>query len=146
MKTPASRYVISSALLMLPFSDISLVTQSFSNQWNQAQNYTYAQQNISPHYNINPNSSQTINPINTFFIYNPKNDEINETSFLQDAPSSFSSSAIYLLEVDEDHGFIYVGTSDYTNSGTIYQFNRNGKLIQSFDSGGINPSTMIFFG
>ena len=86
------------------------------------------------------------NPINTFFIYNPKNDEINETSFLQDAPSSFSSSAIYLLEVDEDHGFIYVGTSDYTNSGTIYQFNRNGKLIQSFDSGGINPSTMIFFG
>ena len=81
---------------------------------------------------------------NSFFIYNPKLNEVSESSFLQDAPSSFSTDAIYLLEVDEETGFIYVGTSDYTTNGTIYQFDKNGKFIQSFDSGGINPSTMVF--
>jgi len=81
---------------------------------------------------------------NSFFTYNPSNGSINETSFLKDAPSSFATDAIYLMEVDEETGFIYVGTSDYTTNGTIYQFDKNGKLVQSFDSGGINPSAMIF--
>ncbi|MBQ8442866.1 MAG: hypothetical protein IJX29_05850 [Bacteroides sp.] len=81
---------------------------------------------------------------NNFFVYNPKLDEVSDTSFLQNAPASFSTDAIYLLEVDEETGFIYVGTSDYTTNGTIYQFDKGGKFVQSFDSGGINPSTMVF--
>ena len=81
---------------------------------------------------------------NSFFTYNPSNGSINETSFLKDAPSSFATHAIYLMEVDEETGFIYIGTSDYTTNGTIYQFDKGGKLVQSFDSGGINPSAMIF--
>ena len=83
-------------------------------------------------------------PSNTFFTYNPSTGTVSETSFLQDAPSSFVSDNIYLLEVDEDNGFIYVGTSDYVTNGTIYQFDKGGKLVQSFDSGGINPSAMVF--
>ena len=81
---------------------------------------------------------------NSFFTYNPSNGSINETSFLKDAPSSFATDAIYLMEVDEETGFIYIGTSDYTTNGTIYQFDKGGKLVQSFDSGGINPSAMVF--
>ena len=81
---------------------------------------------------------------NSFFTYNPSTGAISETSFLKDAPSSFSTAAIYLLEVDEETGFIYVGTSDYVTNGTIYQFDKGGKLVQSFDSGGINPSAMVF--
>ena len=81
---------------------------------------------------------------NSFFTYNPSNGSINETSFLKDAPSSFATDAIYLMEVDEETGFIYVGTSDYTTNGTIYQFDKGGKLVKSFDSGGINPSAMVF--
>jgi hypothetical protein len=81
---------------------------------------------------------------NSFFTYNPSTGTISETSFLKDAPSSFSTDAIYLLEVDEKAGFIYVGTTDYQNTGTIYTFDKNGKLFQTFDSGGINPSAMIF--
>ena len=81
---------------------------------------------------------------NSFFTYNPSTGTISETSFLKDAPSSFSTDAIYLLEVDEKTGFIYVGTTDYQNTGTIYTFDKNGKLFQTFDSGGINPSAMIF--
>ena len=81
---------------------------------------------------------------NSFFTYDPKTNKVSKESFLQDAPSSFSTDAIYLLEVDENNGFIYVGTSDYVTSGTIYQCDKAGKLIQSFDSGGINPSAMVF--
>ena len=81
---------------------------------------------------------------NSFFTYNPSTGTISETSFLQDAPESFKTDAIYLLEVDEKSGFIYVGTTDYQNTGTIYAFDKNGKFFHSFDSGGINPSTMIF--
>lgn len=81
---------------------------------------------------------------NSFFTYNPKTNSVSKESFLKDAPASFSTDAIYLLEVDEYSGYIYVGTSDYVNTGTIYQFNKEGKFIQSFDSGGVNPSALVF--
>ena len=84
------------------------------------------------------------NTINSFFTYNPKKGTVSETSFLQDAPSSISSTAIYLLEVGGYADFIYIGISDYVTNGTIYQFDASGKLLQSFDSGGINPNAMIF--
>ena len=84
------------------------------------------------------------NTINSFFTYNPKKGTISETSFLQDAPSSISSTAIYLLEVGGYADFIYIGISDYVTNGTIYQFDASGKLFRSFDSGGINPNAMIF--
>ena len=84
------------------------------------------------------------NPVNTFFICNTKDDEVSETSFLAEVPEALKSANIYFLEMDEETGFLYIGTTDYTNTGTIYQFDKNGKFIQSFDSGGYNPSAMIF--
>ena len=84
------------------------------------------------------------NPVNSFFICNTKDDEVSETSFLAEVPETLKSANIYFLEMDEETGFLYIGTTDYTNTGTIYQFDKNGKFIQSFDSGGINPSAMIF--
>lgn len=81
---------------------------------------------------------------NEFFTYNPKTGVVSEKSFLQDAPSDFSTVAIYMLVVDDDSGDIYVGTSDYVTTGTIYRFDKNGKLKTSFDAGGINPKAMIF--
>ena len=81
---------------------------------------------------------------NSFFTYNPSTGAISNDSFLKDAPSSFNTAAIYLLEVDEEAGYTYVGITDYLTNGTIYQFDINGKMLQSFDSGGINPSAMLF--
>lgn len=83
-------------------------------------------------------------PNNSFFTYDAATGVVSESSFLQDAPASFSTTAIYLLEVDEETGCIYVGTSDYVNTGTIYQFDKQGKLLHQFDSGGINPSALVF--
>lgn len=65
-------------------------------------------------------------------------------SFLKNAPTSFNTAAIYLLEVDEETGDIYVGTSDYTTNGTIYRFDATSNLKETFDAGGINPTTMVF--
>lgn len=84
------------------------------------------------------------NPVNTFFICNTKENEVSESSFLTEVPEALKSANIYLLEMDEETGYLYIGTTDYTNTGTIYQFDKNGKFVQSFDSGGINPSAMIF--
>ena len=81
---------------------------------------------------------------NSFFIYNPETGIVSETSFLKDAPNSFETDAIYLLKVDKKSEFIYIGTTDYQNTGTIYAFDKNGKLLHSFDSGGVNPSAMVF--
>ena len=84
------------------------------------------------------------NPVNTFFICNTKENEVSESSFLTEVPEALKSANIYLLEMDEETGYLYIGTTDYTNTGTVYQFDKDGKFIQSFDSGGINPSAMIF--
>ena len=84
------------------------------------------------------------NLTNQFFTYNPSSGEVSETSFLKNAPESFNTMAIYLLEVDEATGDIYVGTSDYVTTGTIYRFDSDGVLKDTFDSGGINPKVMTF--
>ena len=95
-------------------------------------------------YGVRSTFDESWQPTNTLFTYNPNTGVINETSFLQDAPSAISTTSIYLLEVDKTTGYIYVGTTDYLTNGTIYQFDKQGKFVKSFDSGGINPSTMIF--
>ena len=95
-------------------------------------------------YGVKSTYDENWNTINSFFTYNPKDGTVSETSFLPNAPSELSSTAIYLLEVDKKTGYIYIGTSDYVNTGTIYMFDKDGKLLRTFDSGGVNPSSMIF--
>lgn len=83
-------------------------------------------------------------PTNSFFTCTAKADKVSETSFLKDVPAALKNANIYFIEMDEDNGYIYIGTTDYTTNGQIYQFDSNGNFIQSFDSGGINPKAMIF--
>ena len=95
-------------------------------------------------YGVRTVNDENWNPTNSFFICTTKVNEVSETSFLNNVPEALKTSTIYLLEVDEETGFIYVGTSDYNTNGTIYQFDQNGKFLRQFDSGGINPSAMVF--
>lgn len=80
---------------------------------------------------------------NTFTTYNTKTGE-KGGSFLKNAPEKLKSDNIYLLSVDDDTDDIYIGTSDYINTGTIYRFDANGNLKDTFDAGGVNPNNMIF--
>ena len=36
-------------------------------------------------------------------------------------------------------GYVYVGCSDYVNTGDVYVFTSEGKLHDKFDSQGLNP-------
>lgn len=80
---------------------------------------------------------------NTFHTYNTGTGMLGE-SFIKNLPEELISANIYMLNVDDDTKEIYIGTTDYVNTGTIYRFDANGNLKDSFDAEGINPNNMIF--
>lgn len=82
---------------------------------------------------------------NNYFTYNIKTGQMNNTSFLKNAPAELASSTLHMLEVNDNNGDIYIGTSEYTTNGTIYRFKKDGTFVEKFDAGGMNPNTAIFF-
>ena len=80
---------------------------------------------------------------NLFFTYNTRTGQMDD-SFLTNAPEELSTANIYLLEVDDETGDIYIGTTDYVTTGDIYRFDSTGALKEKFDAGGINPNSMVF--
>lgn len=50
----------------------------------------------------------------------------------------------YSISSDPDTGEIYIGASDYVSEGTMYVFSPDGKLVRTFESGGINPMGVYF--
>ena len=70
---------------------------------------------------------------------------MDEASFLKDIPEKLKNSTIYMLEVHDNNGDFYIGTSEYTTNGTIYRFKKDGTFIEQFDAGGMNPNSAIFF-
>ena len=83
-------------------------------------------------------------PANKLFFYDAKSRQLSEQSFLKNAPKELLSGNIYMISVDDDADEIYVGITDYSNPGTIYRFDGNGNLKDSFSAGGVNPNTMLF--
>ncbi|MDM8324582.1 DUF5074 domain-containing protein [Bacteroides gallinaceum] len=81
---------------------------------------------------------------NSFFTYNISTGKITDHTFLNNNPEELSSATIYLFEVDDETGDIYIGTSDYVSEGTVYRFDASGTFKEKFDAGGINPNSMIF--
>lgn len=83
--------------------------------------------------------------INTFFTYNIKTGQMNNISFLKNAPDKLMSTTLYMLEVNNYNGDIYISATDYKTNGTIYRFKKDGTFVEKFDAGGINPNSAIFF-
>lgn len=83
--------------------------------------------------------------VNTFSTYNINTGQMNNTSFLKNAPDKLKSTTLYMLEVNDNNGDIYISTSDYKTNGTIYRFKKDGTFVEKFDAGGINPKSAIFF-
>lgn len=69
---------------------------------------------------------------------------LSKENFLPEAPNELFSSVIYLLVSDPVTGDIYVGTTDYVSTGTVYRFTVDGNYVGKFDCGGVNPSKMVF--
>ena len=81
---------------------------------------------------------------NTFMTYDPATESLGGSFLGEGAPAELASATIYLLAGDSVTGEIYLGTTDYINTGTIYRFSADGQYVGQFDSEGLNPSKMVF--
>lgn len=84
-----------------------------------------------------------VSSVNTFSTYNTRTGAFGD-SFVKNLPEELVSANIYLLSVDDDTDEIYIGTTDYVSTGTIYRFGADGTFKEKFDAGGVNPNNMIF--
>ena len=75
--------------------------------------------------------SNYTNPTASFFTYNIKTGKMDEASFLKDIPEKLKTSTIYMLEVNDNNGDFYIGTSEYTTNGTIYRFKKRRYLYRA---------------
>ncbi|MCQ2973301.1 MAG: hypothetical protein MJ211_00665 [Bacteroidales bacterium] len=82
---------------------------------------------------------------NNFYSYNVQNNQKIEQSFIDISDcEEIASNSIYMFEINPKNGDFYISTSDFVTNGIVYRFNKNGKLITKFTSGGINPSHAVF--
>lgn len=82
---------------------------------------------------------------NTFYTYNVSTNTKNDASFLKNAPEELATAVVYMIEVNDDNGDIYIGTTGHSNqNGNIYRFRADGTFVEKFDCGGQNPKTAIF--
>lgn len=81
-----------------------------------------------------------------FGTYDTATGDLNEENFLQpgDEATRLSSESIYMMAVDPSNGDIYIGTSSYTNTATMYRFSSDGTFVTKFDTGGFNASHAVF--
>lgn len=86
---------------------------------------------------INSENDENWQPINTKFVqYDMAKDEKVSDNFITDGTAV---EKVYSLSLDATFGHIYIGTSDYTNTGDVFVFSTDGKLISKVAVSGINP-------
>ena len=90
-------------------------------------------------------SSYPYTTVNTFFTYNISTKQLSEVNFLKNAPEELSSASIYVMEINEKNGDIYIGTTHYVDgNGDIYRFKKDGTFVEKFDCGGQNTNNIVF--
>lgn len=81
-------------------------------------------------------------PKNTqFLLYDAKADREVKSNFITDGTDVQRTCCISL---DPSTGNIYIGTSDYTNTGDMYIFSPEGKKIDQLALSGLNPMGAYF--
>ncbi len=76
-----------------------------------------------------------------FKVYDAKSSKMEEKGFIADETTVHNT---YCMSSDPVTNTIYIGTSDYTNTGDIYIFESNGKFINRIETSGINPIAACF--
>jgi len=88
------------------------------------------------------NASTGWKPANMKYkIYNTVEDKIVNDNFITDGTVVENP---YKLSVDPTTGNIYITTTDYVNTGDVYIFSPEGKLIHNFGTSGLNPMGAFF--
>lgn len=82
---------------------------------------------------------------NKFFSYDTKTHQLNNTSFLNNAPKAISIRGIRGMDVDPKTGDIYIYTyGKGLVNGDVFRFKSDGTFVETFDCGGLFPSKIIF--
>lgn len=93
-------------------------------------------------YVISSENDANWQPVNTkFILYDAKADREVKDNFITDGTSVAKS---YSLSIDPFAGNIYIGTSDYTNTGDMYIFSPEGHLQDQLAASSINPMGAYF--
>ena len=61
------------------------------------------------------------------------------------ATPELATATVYLFDIDYTSHDLYIGTTDYKTNGTIYRFDKDGKLLEKFETSSINPSKAVIF-
>lgn len=80
----------------------------------------------------------------TFYAYDVENGTFSESSPLKNAPEELASASVYSMNINPYTGDLYITTSDFTNNGQIYHFDKDGTFVKKFASTGINSRKIIF--
>lgn len=100
-------------------------------------------------YLINSLTDWTAKPAvttNHLSTYNIKTKILNKTSFLKNAPEELATTSVSMLQVNDNNGDIYIGTTFFSaGNGNIYRFKKDGTFVEKFDCGGQNPNSAVFF-
>jgi len=67
---------------------------------------------------------------------------VHDTSFIKD--DTVLDNNVCSIDIDPVNYALFVGTSDYKNTGDMYVFNQYGHLCDKFDTNGLNPIRTIF--
>ncbi|MBR4326851.1 MAG: hypothetical protein IKP73_15135 [Bacteroidales bacterium] len=61
------------------------------------------------------------------------------------AAPELATATVYLFDIDYTSHDLYIGTTDYKTNGTIYHFDKDGKLLDKFETSSISPSKAVIF-
>jgi len=88
------------------------------------------------------NASTGWKPANMKYrIYNTVEDKITSDNFITDGTVVENP---YKISVSPSTGNIYITTTDYVNTGDLYIFSSEGKLVNNFGTSGLNPIGVYF--
>ncbi|MBR6278881.1 MAG: hypothetical protein IKR41_09025 [Bacteroidales bacterium] len=80
----------------------------------------------------------------SFFVRNVNTGKDTPILDLSATPE-LATATVYLFDIDYASHDLYIGTTDYKTNGTIYRFDKDGKLLDKFETSSINPSKAVVF-
>ena len=76
----------------------------------------------------------------SYSIYDVKNETMYKRNFISSDPITLTP---YCIDVDPATNYVYIGETDYVNTGKMYCFDQNGILKYTFPTG-VNPIKTVF--
>jgi len=73
-------------------------------------------------------------------VYDCDNEEVTTNNFITDGTQI---ELIHSISVDKKTGDIFIMESDFSTPGSVYCFDKDGKLKYSIDSIGLNPNSVV---